>query len=121
MDKVLSNTEAEKKVGYKEVDQQPDGTEADTIQFVTTIHNFTTFTKKHSSASNIYNFISSARINQTSDQKEAVTWKELYTLYRSRGYSKPILDNPNKARSRATVDMQVKEFKKANGLRGETK
>ena len=32
-------------------------------------------------------------------------------VYRLRGYAKPIADNPNKARSRATVSMQLNNFK----------
>jgi hypothetical protein len=36
---------------------------------------------------------------------------ELYILYRSMGHPKPIRDNPNKARARASVRMQLQAFK----------
>ena len=42
---------------------------------------------------------------------KAASWLELYILYRSRGYSKPIKDDENKVRARATVDMQLNRFK----------
>ena len=35
----------------------------------------------------------------------------MYIMYRLSGYAKPIADNPNKARSRATVSMQLNRFK----------
>ena len=35
----------------------------------------------------------------------------MYIMYRLSGYAKPIADNPNKARSRATVSMQLNMFR----------
>ncbi len=35
----------------------------------------------------------------------------MYTMFRLLGYGKPVPDKPNKARARATVQMQLSEFK----------
>ena len=56
-------------------------------------------------------FLKELKVQHTNDQHRAVTWMELYIMYRLKGHVKPIKDNPNKARSRATVSMQLNNFK----------
>ena len=40
-----------------------------------------------------------------------ITWVELYILYRTRGYDKPIAKTDNIAKAGANVDKQLKRFK----------
>ena len=56
-------------------------------------------------------FLKDLKAQQAKDQQGAITWIEMYIMYRLSGYAKPIADNPNKARSRATVSMQLNKFK----------
>ena len=72
---------------------------------------FTTFSRKHTCAEDVQHFLGSLKAQHTEDPSKAASWLELYILYRSRGYSKPIKDDNNKVRARATVDMQLNRFK----------
>ena len=77
---------------------------------------FKAFHSKHASCDAVWAFLGDLTIVESHDHANATTWLELYLLYRLRGNPKPILDNKFKARSRATVQMQLREFK--NVVRG---
>ena len=59
------------------------------VRTMTNINNFSKFCKKHTSAKEVYDFITQTNMQNCNDQKEAVTWLELYIIYRTRGYNKP--------------------------------
>ncbi len=73
--------------------------------------NYAKFNKKYSTGACVVNFLKGLTVQHTSNQQDAISWLELYILYRIEGFPKPIADNPNKARSRATVKMQLNCFK----------
>ncbi len=75
------------------------------------LKHYVNFSKKYSTATSVVNFLKGLTVQHTSCQHEAITWLELYILYRLKGFTKPIADNPSKARSRATVKMQLNHFK----------
>ncbi len=49
---------------------------------------------------------------EPSEDNRPITWLELYMIYRIRGYHKPIANPENGAFARATLDKQLKQFKK---------
>ena len=82
-----------------------------TIKLQGNIHHYARFNKQYVHAANVVQFLKDLRAQPAKDQQEAITWIEMYIMYRLSGYAKPIADNPNKARSRATVSMQLNKFK----------
>ena len=80
------------------------------------ICNYKAFGNKRKAASEVWRFLGNLRYHPTNDQQQATTWLELYILFRLQGYGKPVPDNPAKAREKASVQMQLKEFK--NSVRG---
>ena len=61
-------------------------------------------------------FLLNVQLCKAQPTTRAVTWIELYVLYRLRGHPKPIPDPSVVSRNRATADKQIKQFK--NLLRG---
>ncbi len=61
-------------------------------------------------------FIRSIKAQPTDDGQYATSWLELYILFRVLGFAKPVPDKQHQARARATVAMQLSEFK--NTFRG---
>ena len=59
----------------------------------------------------VHNFLCETPIATLKKGDRAITWLELYILYRIRGYHQPITNPPNKAKMRATADKQLKAFK----------
>ena len=75
------------------------------------IDRFKGFHSKHRASKDIWKFLCKLEYIPTCDQAQATTWLELYIMYRCMGFQKPLLDNPSKARSKATVQMQLRKFK----------
>ena len=62
---------------------------------------------------NVEKFISWLQVVDTKeDSTRNVTWIELYILYRLRGYHKPLGDPERPGLKRATLDTQLREFKR---------
>ena len=61
-------------------------------------------------------FLLKLQVCKAQPATRAITWIELYVLYRLRGHPKPIPDPSVVSRNRATADKQIKQFK--NFLRG---
>ncbi len=80
------------------------------------IARFAKFSSKRKASMSVWAFLDQLEFAECTNQFHATTWMELYLIYRARGFPKLIRDNPCKARSRATVRMQLKEFK--NTVRG---
>ena len=74
------------------------------------VQRYKSFHSKHTSSAAVWDFLKGLEYVDAEHQYHATTWLELYLIYRIRNNPKPILDNPSKARSRATVRMQLKEF-----------
>ena len=69
------------------------------------------FNKKHKSAKDVGDFVASLKFYPNCHVHHATTWLEMYIMFRLLGYAKPVPDKPNKAGERATVQMQLSEFK----------
>ncbi len=100
----------DRRVTYKPIDY-PSCNEPSNLKLYGVTKRFTTFSRKHTCAEDVQHFLGSLKAQHTDDPSKAASWLELYILYRSRGYSKPIKDDKNKVRARATVDMQLNKFK----------
>jgi len=74
------------------------------------------FKDAHPASESIQTFLSQLQIVEASTTIRGITWLELYILYRIRGGVKPIPDPQNVAANRATVDKQLRAFKRT--LRG---
>lgn len=58
-------------------------------------------------------FISNLSIGEADETMKGLTWLQLNVLYRTRGYHKPISDPENGASKKATLDKQLREFKRS--------
>ncbi len=81
------------------------------IQLRGSHQNYSSYCKKHAATVPVWNFLNTITLRKTDDQYVATSRIELYLLYRVQGYPKPIADKPSKARARATIHSQIKEFK----------
>ncbi len=86
------------------------------MQLHGSIGRYATFASKRKASKHVWEFVNSLEYSKCSHQYNATTWLELYLLYRCKGYPKPIEDRKCKARAKATVQMQLREFK--NTCRG---
>ena len=75
------------------------------------IDNFRAFKGRHSCAPDVWHFLSNVKVYGTNNDNTAITWLELYILYRMFNGPKPIPDSPHKSRARATVQAQLNTFK----------
>jgi hypothetical protein len=57
-------------------------------------------------------FLSNLWVEEASDTVRPITWLELYMVFRVRGYHKPLTNPNNGALTRATLDKQLRQFKK---------
>ena len=92
--------------------QYPNPSEARQITPKAALSNYNVFNisnPKHAQAEEI---LSNLWIKDCKDGSRPITWLELYMTYRLRGYHKPIDDPPSAARNKATLDKQLKGFKK---------
>ncbi len=76
------------------------------------IQRYKAFRSKHKCSDAVWDFLQGLDYVDADHQYHATTWLELYLIYRITNHPKPIPDNASKARSRATVLMQLSEFKK---------
>ncbi len=76
------------------------------------MNRFKSFHGKHKACNAVWDFLDGLAYADAAHQHHATTWLEFYLIYRVKGYPKPIPDNPSKARARATIQMQLKEFKR---------
>ena len=76
-----------------------------------TIDGYKGFRNKHVSSRGVWQFLNEISFVPCQDQHKATTWLELYIAYRCMGFEKPIPDKARQSRARATVEMQLREFK----------
>ena len=57
-------------------------------------------------------FLSNLWVEEASDHNRPITWLELYMIFRIRGYHKPLENPSNGALTRATLDKQLRQFKR---------
>ncbi len=74
------------------------------------IARFGKFNTRCKASNMVWNFLNNIELVEATNQYHAITWLEMYVIYRALAYPKPIPDNPKKARSRATACMQIREF-----------
>ncbi len=101
---------ADRRITYQPI-SYPNSDHSAKLEVRGKVQRFSAFCRKHKCATDVHHFHGNLKGSHTSDPYKAITWLELYILYRTRGYTKPIEDNKNKARARATVQMQLDEFK----------
>ena len=70
------------------------------------------YIKKNPNWRHYEKYLEELKIQIPAEGERIVTWLELYTLYRIQGHAKPIPDPDNKAEKRATLDKQIRQFKK---------
>ncbi len=87
-----------------------------TLNLQGNINNFKGFHNKRPASAEVWTFLQQIRVQHPASSIYSCTWLELYILYRLCGFDKPIPDRPHKARTKATVGMQLQEFK--NTVRG---
>jgi hypothetical protein len=90
--------------------------EARSFQLQGAIKGYKAYSNKHKSGNAIWGFVKDLRYREADNQYHATSWLELYLIYRVMGYPKPIADKLRKSRARATIHMQLNEFK--NVFRG---
>ena len=100
------------KVGYKPL-PYPNLANTRKLHTTSTMNEFNHFTKTNTNATQIEHFLANALFASCGSSDRPITWIELYILYRSRGYTKPIQDHKNRAVTRATADKQIRAFKNA--------
>ena len=90
------------------------GSVQESCRLVTTasIRMFHNFFVKTPSAGQVEEFFTNLRVTPCARGVQGTTWLELYIMFRAAGYGKPIPDDKDKARSRATVAQQLKAFKR---------
>ena len=76
-----------------------------------TTRRFSSFLVKSPAASQIEDFLTDVRVTLSAGGAQGTTWLELYVMFRAAGFSKPIPDYKDKARSSATVAQQLRAFK----------
>ncbi len=86
------------------------------LQLQDDIARYKAFGNKRKASRQFWDFLNSLEYTECSHQYNATSWLELYLLYRCKGFPKLIADSNSKARARATVEMQLREFK--NTVRG---
>jgi hypothetical protein len=74
------------------------------------IRRYGKFASKQNARAHIWRFLDGLEYAECSHQYHATSWLELYLLYRCQGRPKPIADNQCKARAKATLQMQLREF-----------
>ena len=77
---------------------------------------FKKYREREQAAIHIVQFLADSRFSKQSQTCRGVTWLELYTIYRVKGYPKPIADPASPAAQRTTLLKQLACFKKV--LRG---
>ena len=105
----------DKKVGYIPL-PYPNLTKTRKLHTTSAMNEFNHFTTTNTNALQIEHFLANALFASCGSSDRPITWLELYILYRSRGYTKPIQDHPNRAITRATADKQIRAFE--NECRG---
>jgi hypothetical protein len=75
------------------------------------IQAFKKYKDHNKEATEVQQFLSNLKVCSISPECRGITWYELYILYRSRGYNKPLKDPDNKACANATADKQIRAFK----------
>jgi hypothetical protein len=101
---------------YKTILHQPPTTTPNALKLQGSINNFKGFLHKRPASVDVWTFLQQLSVQKPASSTYACTWLELYIMYRLCGHCKPIPDRPHKARRRATVGMQLREFK--NTVRG---
>ena len=110
-----SNQSKDTAVAYNAVLRQTPANSAKEVQKLQLqggIQGYKSFSNKHKESVAIWDFVNGLKYRQVDCQAHATSWLELYIIYRVIGYPKPIPDRPSKARARATIQMQLTEFKK---------
>ena len=69
------------------------------------------FQSKNINNREIESFLGELMLCKAGKDVRSITWLELYTLYRLKGYLKPIKDPEDMADKRATLDKQIRAFK----------
>jgi hypothetical protein len=91
-------------------------TSATYLSPVSSVGCFKKYRVKEQAAINIEQFLADSRFSKEGQTCRGVTWLELYTIYRIKGYPKPIADPASPAAQRTTLLKQIACFKKV--LRG---
>ena len=92
-------------LGYPELEST---TTAETLG---TLLHYSNLGKSKEHLQQIEQFISWRQPSVQGEKQRNITWLELYTLFRIRGYGKPIADHSRKGLRKATLDKQLRAFK----------
>ncbi len=68
------------------------------MRLISNFHRFKGYNHKNHCFNAVQDFLAQLAIQVTDYRKAAISWLELYILYREQGYINPIRDNPRKAR-----------------------
>ena len=76
------------------------------------LSNYQSFTNAKPKHKQVEKYLSNLWIKDIGQDTRPITWLELYMTYRLRGYHQPLSVDANAARTKPTLDKQLKEFKK---------
>ena len=100
----------DKRMHYKKLTYPSDN---ETTKLATKFHlgHYGGFMQNDQTAKHLHSFLENIKIQKIENGSRAITWLELYILYRIRGYKKPIDDPRDASHTRATLDKQMNTFK----------
>ena len=111
----VDNAKCVAKVNYVELPSPDDGN-VSYLGPVSSVGCFRKYREREKAAIHIEQFLADSRFSREGQTCRGVTWLELYTIYRIKGYPKPIADPASPAAQRTTLLKQLACFKKV--LRG---
>ncbi len=110
-EKARSAEHVDKRKSYAKLQYAQNGNGRN-LQPTSSLREHEAYARTHTPAKPIENFLANIQISPCDQHTRGITWLELYILYRSRGYPKPIADPINIASAKASPAKQIQAFKK---------
>ncbi len=106
-----ANKNCDKSAPYKPL-QYPRFEHARPLATTSSMACYKSFATSHPVASNIGRFLSNLRIMPSDQSLRGITWLELYILYRAGHNPKPIPDQTEAAKAKASAERQIQALKR---------